>query len=385
MAALAYSRSLRAHVTAAVAVASLLTLLDPNSRAIAGQSSNGFDFDSLVGQDIKMTISAHQSTKDTAAQTEKGDPFADITTWYDQGAKMSSATGVFGAVNGLSQASHTTDVGGGAEGSYNASKTFNLSADQRIVLVGLFRYDSLRTTFSPNPLLPTTLTAGSAHLDGYSVGGAMNYYVGSQYFSGYLTGSWGNGGLTNGANGATGSFNTDGYTAGLGIGKTFTLFGSGSTPVPALPTKAPPRPAAAGNTLQLNLSANISYLGAQVGGFTDNSGFVRGTEQAHFWDATGEAMLVATIPSSDLTWSPYLGVNVDQWFGYSDTLNIPTQAATAGDIISYGSDQTFLGTKGGISVRFANGLILGVEGYYKQSAEFQIAGGQAYVRYYFPE
>jgi hypothetical protein len=313
------------------------------------------------------------------------DPYVGFTSVFDKGASMSSATGVFGAVNGLSQSSHTTDISAGANASYNPSKTFNLGTNQRLVVTGLFQYDSVRSTFNANPAIPAVLASGTDHVNTYTFGGLAQYFAGDMYYSGFLSGTWGSGGATNGATGGTGNFSTSGYATGFNIGKTFTLFGSNAAPDSPMPTKAPPRPAATGNSLGLFLDAGLYYANNRAGGFTDTTGFVRGTEELHYWDFNAQATLVGTILDNGLTWHPYLGVTLDQQFGFSNTLGIPTQALSAADVISYGSAQTFIGPQAGLSATLSNGLILGVMGFYRQSAEFQVAGGQAYVLYRFPE
>jgi hypothetical protein len=75
------------------------------------------------------------------------DPFADVTRTRDRGTSFTSATGTIG---GQTVSGHTTDVGGGGGAYY--TKSFNPSANQTISVGGLFRYDSLRTTFDVDPL-----------------------------------------------------------------------------------------------------------------------------------------------------------------------------------------------------------------------------------------
>jgi hypothetical protein len=335
---------------------------------------------SAMGEFIKWESAQRQNTSDTSTANE--DPWVNITSTDDKGATMRSSTGAFGAVNGLSQSSRTTDLGTGAAGSFNASKEFSLGAQQRVVFSGIFQYDSINTSFSANPLA-AGLNVASAQQSTYTFIGSLRYYVADMYFNGFLGGDWGNGTLTNNGSGGIGKFQSESIAPGVTIGKTFTLFGSSDVRSSAMPTKAPPRPS--NTALQLDLNAGVLYVNGQVSGFTDSSGFTRGTEENRYWDASGSATLIATMPSGGVVWRPFLGATLDQQIGFSHTLDIPTQAATAADTISYGSAQTLLGTRAGINAVLANGLILGVEGFYQESAEFTVVGARASVRYVFPE
>ena len=307
------------------------------------------------------------------------DPFVDFTSIHDRGASVSSATG---AISGQNASSHTTDLGGGAIGGYNGwNKTLNLSANQSLVAAAQVGYDSSRTTFGASTLAPGFLNVASTKESRYSLAGALMYYAGSIYFGGALGGDWGHGDMTSTVTGAAGNYGIHGYSTTAIVGKVFTLSGSASAPSPAaaMPTKAPPKPSAAGNALQLDLSAHLGYSSDQANGFTDSTGFVWGAERLRFWDAGGTARLFETIPDGRLTWIPYVALKLDQQFGYSDALALPT----IGNTVFYGSAQTFWGTQFGVGVRDTSGIIVGVRGMYAQSSEFQILGGQAYLQYAF--
>ena len=120
-------------------------------------------------------------------------------------------------------------------------------------------------------------------------------------------------------------------------------------------------------------------MNGEVGGYTDSAGAVRGDENARFWDANGTALLTWSLPGNGLVWHPYLEGSVHQQFGYSYTLDVP------GDIISYGHAQTVVRARGGINARYANGIVVGAEGYVADSQEYETLGARAYVRYYFPQ
>jgi len=304
------------------------------------------------------------------------DPFADFTSIHDRGAAMSSAAGAF---SGPSVASRTTDVGGGADASFNASKTFSLAANQRLVLYGQFRYDSFSTTSDASALAPGFANTGSAHNNTYTFLGVARYYVGSSYFGAGAAGNFGRGSMTNNIDGGVGSFNSQGYAAGTVVGNVFTLFDSRSVQSSPLPTKAPPRPTGGGYALQLDLSGHVVYANDQVDSFTDSAGLIWGTQQAHFWTAGAQARLFATIPTDQWTWVPYVSAKFDQQFDYSNSLDVPAQALATADNISYGNAQTFVGTEMGLSVQAPNGIVVGVRGFYNESAEFRTTGGQAYL------
>jgi len=84
------------------------------------------------------------------------------------------------------------------------------------------------------------------------------------------------------------------------------------------------------------------------------------------------------MPGYGLLRTPYVAGTVDQQFDYSNTLNIPNQAALiGGDAISLQEAQTFWGAQLGLDVRGPIGLTVGVKGSYQASADTNIAGGNA--------
>ena len=196
----------------------------------------------------------------------------------------------------------------------------------------------------------------------------------------------GNGSWTNTIGGISGNFDSTGYAAGGTVGKVFTLFDSRTQPHSALPVKAPPKPSG-GYAVQLDLSAHLAYVHDDVGGFTDNTGFIRGDEVLHYGLAGAKAVLFATIPEGRLTWIPSVGATIDQQLDYSHTLTFPVQPGFGfpGDVVSYGSAQTLAGAEIGLAARDVSGFVVGVHAFYRESAEYQIAGAQAYLRYVFPQ
>jgi hypothetical protein len=295
-------------------------------------------------------------------------------------------------VNGQNGSSHTSDLGVGVVGLYDGrpvgsydgwKKTFNLAAEQTLVVAGRFTFDSTHTTFGPNTLLPGFLSVGSAKQDIYGLQGAAIYYAGPWYFGGAFGGDIGRGSQTVAATGGTGSYNISGYDAALAAGKVFTLFDNRKAVRSALPAKAPPKATSGGYAVQLDVRAYIGYSNAQAYSFTDSAAFIWGTEQMRFWDTGLKARLFATIPAGEMTWIPFVGASVDQQFGYRDALSIPTQVATPADTISYGSAQTFFNAQWGLNAQAANGITVGARGFYVASSEFSGLGGQVYLRYAF--
>jgi hypothetical protein len=104
------------------------------------------------------------------------DPYADVTRTRDRGTSFTSATGTLG---GQTVSSRTTDVGGGG-GAYYA-KSFDPSADQKISVGGLFRYDSLRQTFDVDPLAGVPGNSANADRDLYTTAGFFRYRVRDTY------------------------------------------------------------------------------------------------------------------------------------------------------------------------------------------------------------
>lgn len=138
---------------------------------------------------------------------------------------------------------------------------------------------------------------------------------------------------------------------------------------------------ATGYSVNLDVSAHVSHSDDAIGGFNDALGLVYGTERIRFWNVGGHAKLFWTLPCGPLVWTPFVAATIDQEFGYSHTLDIPVQTAAVADVFYYGSVQTFLGAQAGIEGRNPYGVRFGLNGYYRQSSEFQVLGGQAYLKF----
>jgi hypothetical protein len=306
------------------------------------------------------------------------DPFIDVARIRDKGAAITSASGTF---IGQTVSSRTTDIGAGGAAFWNGSKTFDLGANQRLLIGGIFRFDSLQRTFDNDPLAPAVGSAASERRDLYTFAGMFCYYAGSAYVGAAFGGNWGHGDWADHVAGATGNFKSHGYLTTATIGNVFTLIDTRSAPSRVLPTKESARQASGGYALQLDVDAHIAYAKDQIGGFADSSGFVWGDEQVRYWAAGGRARLFMTVPSGRLVWTSYVAGTIDSEFSFSHTLNIPAQTMQIPDTIFYGGAQTFWGGRLGVDVLDLSGIRFGAEGYFQQSSQYQIAGGQAYVRF----
>jgi hypothetical protein len=215
--------------------------------------------------------------------------------------------------------------------------------------------------------------------DIYTAGGMFRYDVGNTYVAGLLGGAWGNGDLTNIVLSSTGSFRSGGFSSAVVLGRVFTLFDTMTYANPRFHTKAPPKPVG-GYAVKLDLSGHVGYRRDQVDGFTDSSGFARGAEQYKYGLVGGQAKLFASMPGGRWTSTPFVAATVDQQFGYSHSLDIPTQVTQIGDTLFFGSAQTFWGGQLGVDVLDASGVRIGINGYYRSSSQYELAGGQGYIR-----
>jgi hypothetical protein len=311
------------------------------------------------------------------------DPFVDGTSIRDRGPAVSSASGT---IAGQIGSSRTTDIGAGVTGGYNRfGQTFNLASNQTLVVGGMFRYDSFNTSFNAANGLPGFLDIGNVRQHNYSFAGMARYVVDNGYLAVGVNGLTGGGKLTDAVSGATGEFNTHGWMTGLAAGKSFYLYDTRRPQSRPIITKGPPptQTLGGGYAVRLDLGGHLGYATETAGGFADTSGFIRGDEKLHFWDAGGHAQLAWIIPNNGWTWMPYGALTLDQQFGFSHTLGIPVQAGQGADTLYFGNAQTFWGGQLGISAQNNSGWTLGIKGYTQQSAEFEIWGGQAYVRYAF--
>jgi hypothetical protein len=197
-------------------------------------------------------------------------------------------------------------------------------------------------------------------------------------------------GFTDNTASATGHLGAYGYGVGVEAGHVFTLFDSirtaASVPLigkaSKMVTKAPPKPVG-GYVVHLILSGDVNYNSFQGDGFTNSAGTVFGDSQTHTWSTKAMAQLYAGIIDGSLTWRPFVSADVDQQFGYSGKLEVISGPGGLGpDTLFFGAPQTFWSGRLGLEALNSNGWLLGVQGLYRQSAEFNDVGGQIYLRYF---
>jgi len=229
-------------------------------------------------------------------------------------------------------------------------------------------------------------SAGALHRDIYTLAGLFRYDVGSTYFGGGYAGDWGNGSLTDNVLNGTGSFKSHGYVAAAYLGRVFTLFDGISYVSPPFHTKEPPKPVA-GYSLQLDVTRYAAYVNERIDGFTESQGFAWGDERKRYWSAGGRAKLFWTLPGGRWTWSPFVAATLDSQFSFSHTVDIPAQAlhgvALDADTLFTGGAQTFWGGQIGVDVLDVSGVKFGINGYYRDSSQYQDAGGRAYIKFPF--
>jgi hypothetical protein len=267
--------------------------------------------------------------------------------------------------------------GGGLLASYDVSRM--MPTNQTLLFRGFFNYAATDITLGATPGAAAG-SAGFLRANTYTFGGNVLYGFGANYIQGSTSASYGNGTEFQTIDGSTGSFNTSGYWTDLRIGRTFLLLNTIRTSYAALPAKAPPK-ATGGYVLGLDLSGHLGYANTRIGGFTDSSGFIFGTDDTRYWDSGLRAKLFLLTRVGQYLWSPYVTATVDQQFGFSSSLFIPNQAALpGGDVIGLQTAQTFWGAQAGLDVRGGNGWTVGVKGFYRASSDTTTAGGSAYIK-----
>jgi hypothetical protein len=279
--------------------------------------------------------------------------------------------------------SHSVAGFGGIGGAFDASRFVGLTGNQNLTVRGEFDYGRFDTTYGASPALAATGLGNSATMknDVYTLTGSFAYTNGG---GGYLQGNGsidlGRGTFTDNTTAGQGNFDSTGYSTEVRIGNVWTLIDTTRSSHPAaVLTKAPP-PASGGYALGIDLSGSLGYTYWRGDGFTESSGFAFGAEQVQFGDVGGRARLFVVVPNSGWIWMPYIAGTVDQLFGYSHTLAIPTQATVAGDTIFFNDAKTFGGAEVGVDMRAHGGWDFGLKGFYEASADTTITGGRAYVK-----
>jgi hypothetical protein len=275
-----------------------------------------------------------------------------------------------------------TSGNGGIVGTFDATRFFGLPSNNSLFFTGAFNYQSDSTSLGGVSPTGVAFSTGSLQTDTYTFHGSVFYRSGTIYFRGAADYNFGRSDETNSRVGSTGSFNSNGYSVDAKLGNVFVLLNTTgvSTSAP-LPTKAPPKPIG-GYLIGLDLSGHVGSSGNWANGFTDSTGFIFGTAQTRSGDVGGRAELFALVPGNGLLWKPYVAGTVDQLFGFSSTLTIPSQVAQPGitDIFSVQLARTFGGVEFGVDARGPGGWMVDVQGFYQASADTNIAGGSVTVK-----
>jgi hypothetical protein len=301
---------------------------------------------------------------------------------HDSGTSVTDTAGAIGPGT-LSPISRTTSGNAEIGGAFDASRFFGLAGNQTLIVRGLFDYVGSNTSFGLSPGLAAVGAGnlGSINLNTYTFSGSFDFDAGGAYYVKGITGfNVGSGTTTNNGTGGRGNSDSNGYYADITVGKVFTLLNtigsSSSTPMLAKAARKP----SDGYILALDLSGSLGYWSDTYNGFTDSSGFTFGDEKAHAGDLGGRAKLFMLYPSAGVVWVPYVAGTVDQFLGYSHTLNIPAQAAAVADTLNFNDAKTFWGGELGLETRGPHGWIVGAKGFYTASADANIAGGNAYIK-----
>jgi hypothetical protein len=275
-----------------------------------------------------------------------------------------------------------TSGNGGIIGTFDATRFFGLPSNNSLLFTGAFDYQ--RDSASLGAVSPTgvAFSTGSVQSDTYTFRGSVFYRSGTTYLLGTADYNFGRSNETSSHVGSTGSFNSNGYSVDAKLGNVFVLLNTtGASTSATLPTKAPPKPAG-GTLVGLDLSGHIGSFGNWANGFTDSTGFIFGTDQVRSGDIGGRAELFALMPGNGLLWKPYVAGTVDQLFGFSSTLTIPSQVAQPGitDVFNLQAARTFGGAELGVDARGSGGWTVNVKGFYLASANTNITGGSMTVK-----
>ena len=298
------------------------------------------------------------------------------------GYRLSDTAGLVSNPNALSPGYHSILGGGGLKFYWDASRAFDLNANQRFwfgVAAGGYSDDM---TFSASALTPGGVNAhaGSATRGVYTASGSATYMINNFYLSGRAAFDFDNVDITNnlGVPGAQGSTNGRGYDLKLTAGQLFPLFNTIGLR-PATIVKAPPK-TPGGYALFLDLSGHYGFHRETLDGFTDSSGFAFGASQLSYSDLGARARLWAVVPDRGFAWAPFVGVTLDQRIGLSSYIDIPAQGATPADRLTLSPSNTFWGTELGLDLLGARDIKFGMKAFYQASADVQTVGGRAYLK-----
>jgi hypothetical protein len=284
--------------------------------------------------------------------------------------------GVGAAIPGLK------DVGGGGKiyGVIDAGRYFDLPVNQRLLLSVFFDYHRDNISYgSTAGLAAAGISGGSLQLDTYKFGGTFNYNINTMYINGAAAIAFGRGGETQSIDGSNGSFSTIGYSTDLRVGKVFVVLNRlGSAPSGA---SAAGRLLDGGYILGLDLGGRLGYGNQILNGFTDSTDYSFGASLTQYGIIGGRAKFFLGMPNNGVIWEPYVAAAIDQQFGFSSKVTIPSQATLpSGDVLNLQQAQTFYSGQLGFDVRGAGGTTIGVNGFYSASTDANRVGGRAYLK-----
>jgi hypothetical protein len=301
----------------------------------------------------------------------------DVSSTRNSGYHVSDSAGAI-APGSLFPGFHSLDTNGGFLLKTDASRWVGGNQQLLFSLSGDYTHDN--TTFGTSALTPGLANAGSTQANIFELVGAVKYQNPFFYLVGLSSFDWSRTDITNNTTtpGASGATDGNGYALDARLGKQFILFNS--IPVQStVITKAPPK-TGGGYAVLLDVSGHYGYSHDQNNGFTDNTGFVFGTEQSSYSDVGVAARLSAIIPDNHFAWQPFVGVTFDRQLGFSNSFNIPTQAAAAADTFNFTQSNSFWGTELGVNTLVRNGVRFEVRGYYQASADTKTVGGNIVIK-----
>jgi hypothetical protein len=264
---------------------------------------------------------------------------------------------------------------GGVAALVDVSHFVEIPVDHTLLFKANFESSSSSTSVDSTDFGQT-----SVHVDNYTFKTQLNYIVGSDYATAKAVFNSGKGTETSG-DGSAGNFSSAGYLTDVRLGKLFNLLDStGGRAGQMLLGRGPPT-LADGYLVGLDLSARVAYADQWISPFTDNSGFIFGRSDEHFWDVGGRAKLFVLWSGNQFVLVPYVAGTVDQLINFSGVMNIPVQPAfVGGDVINLQMARTFWGSEFGLDVVNKSGFRVGIKGFYLASTDTNVAGGTAYIK-----
>jgi hypothetical protein len=313
-----------------------------------------------------VTVGLHGSDSSNGYYSGGG-----IASTHNTGYSVSDSLGTI-APNSLAPGFNSLTYGTGLDTTFDGSRVVGLVGSNQKLIFGLaFDYNHEQTNFGTSALTPGVANVASTNADIYTIKGSVLYSDSTFYLGGSASFDW----MRTGVNvqGAMGATDGVGYAVNGTVGKLFPLFGNVPTNTTTI-TKAAPKPIT-GYAYFLDVSGHAGYVNERDNSFTDSTGFITGPEQLSYTDVGAQARLVAILPVGGLSWEPYVGFSIDQQLGFNHTLDFPTQAATAADIINFGQSNTFWGVQSGLALLGRGGMTVGMNAFFQASGDTNTIGG----------